>query len=159
MLARLSAIKTSAHPPDIGARKFPGRFNFSKNALRFGKRWAGINGHHSLIVTHICVEQLTRFRTTRAEDFIIGKQRLRREPFSFRNEHIATTVTGRRAFEYHCIEWVRVPNDCVGGHAEREIMRPKRDTGFAGVAGIATYRSHTRAPGFRVGLGGNGTTQ
>ena len=98
MLSRLSAVKTGAHPPDIGAGEFPGRFNFSENALRFGKRWAGIYSHHSLIVTNICVGQLARFRTTRAENFIIGKQPLRSQPFGFGNEQVATTVTGRHAF-------------------------------------------------------------
>ena len=35
--------------------------------------WAGIDGHHSLVLTHVGIEQLAGFDAARSENFVIGR--------------------------------------------------------------------------------------
>lgn len=72
-MAVLSSIESGAHAPDVCAGKLSSGFNCGENALGFRKGGATIDGHDSVILTHVCIEQLARLYATRRENFVTGK--------------------------------------------------------------------------------------
>ena len=91
-----------------------------------------------MLRTGVRVRQVSRFRTARRENLVIGKQPLGFCPFAFGHEHIAILIARPDGLQYYCVEEFCVIDDRILRHAKRQIVRFKRSRSLAGQIWIAT---------------------
>src|SRR5438874_6939545 len=93
-----------------------------------------------MLRTGVRVRQVSRFRTARRENLVIGKQPLGFGSFAFGHEHIAILIARPDGLQDDCVKDFCVIDDGILWHAKRQIVRLKRSRSLAGQIWIATDR-------------------
>src|SRR6267143_7034066 len=86
----------------------------------------------------IQIKHILGINAARSENFVIGKQGLRRQPFAFGDKQVTTIAGYTYALQNNRIEQFGIEDDGVLWHLKRQIIWVESNTRFAGDLWIAT---------------------
>ena len=133
----LGAVDYCAHAPDIGAGEFAAGVYLSQHAVRIRLGQPGIDGHELRLRAGVRIGHLARLSATGGENFIVGKQDLRRQPLGLGDEIVAVVGRRRYAPQDYGVEKFGIVDHRILRETERKIERLECDRRGTGNIWIA----------------------